>query len=192
MSGDTISGQLQGLAPAARVFVAGNPGLCGGVPRPVLPLLGPLNGTSLAYPCFASPTLLPLAADASKVTLSASNQVPHWVNRLPIHTALTCNAESCGSAQVLYACDPDAQLLERFDPLQVTFQLTTAPQHGDLTVAGQTSPVAADTACAPCLPHVCSFAPMRPRYQVIPADALLRMQRLTLLYVADGMSMPVE
>ena len=53
---------------------------------------------------------------------------------------------------MLYACDPDAQLLERFDPLAVTFQLTTAPQHGDLTVAGHTSPVAADTACAPCLP----------------------------------------
>ena len=60
------------------MFVAGNQGLCGGVPRPVLPLLGPLNGTSLAYPCFASPTLLPLAADASKVTLSASNQVLRW------------------------------------------------------------------------------------------------------------------
>ena len=76
MSGETLSA-LQGLAPAARVFVAGNQGLCGGVPRPVLPLLGPLNGTSLAYPCFASPTLLPLATDARKVTLSASNQVPH-------------------------------------------------------------------------------------------------------------------
>ena len=66
---------LQGLVPAARVLVQGNQRLCGGVPRPVLPLLGPLNGTSLAYPCFASPTLLPLAASASKVTLSASNQV---------------------------------------------------------------------------------------------------------------------
>ena len=74
LSGKTLSA-VQGLAPAARVFVGGNPGLCGGVPRPVLPLLGPLNGTSLAYPCFASPTLLPLAADATKVTLSASNQV---------------------------------------------------------------------------------------------------------------------
>jgi len=42
----------------------------------VLPLLGPLNGTSLAYPCFASPTLLPLAAGVSSVTLSAGNQVP--------------------------------------------------------------------------------------------------------------------
>ena len=44
--------------------------------------------------------------------------------------------------------DPDAQLLERFNPLDVAFQLTAAPEHGDLTVAGQTSPVAAGTACA--------------------------------------------
>ena len=77
------------------------------------------------------------------------------LKRLPIHTALAYKAENCKSAQVLYACDPDAQLLERFDPLAVTFQLTTAPQHGDLTVAGHTSPVTADTACAwpaPALP----------------------------------------
>lgn len=74
MLGEALS-LVQGLSPAARVLVQGNPGLCGGVPRPVLPLLGPLNGTALAYPCFASPTLLPLAADATKVTLSASNQV---------------------------------------------------------------------------------------------------------------------
>lgn len=66
-----------------------------------------------------------------------------------IHTYSNCYmAESCQITQVLYACDPDAQLLERFDPLDVTFQMTTAPQHGDLTVAGHTSPVAADTACA--------------------------------------------
>ncbi len=51
-------------------------------------------------------------------------------------------------AQVLYTSDPDPQLLERFDPLAVTFQLTSAPLHGVLTVAGKTSPVAADSACA--------------------------------------------
>lgn len=67
--------QAQGLAPAARVLVQGNQWLCGGVPRGVLPLLGPLNGTFLAFPCFASPTLLPLAANASAATLSANNRV---------------------------------------------------------------------------------------------------------------------
>lgn len=51
-------------------------------------------------------------------------------------------------AQVIYTSSPDPLLLERFDPLAVTFQLTAAPQHGKLTVAGQTSPVAAGTACA--------------------------------------------
>ncbi len=66
----------QGLAPAARVLVQGNQWLCGGVPRGVLPLLGPLNGTFLAFPCFASPTLLPLAANESEATLSAVTQVP--------------------------------------------------------------------------------------------------------------------
>jgi len=54
------------------VLVQGNQWLCGGVPRAVLPLLGPLNGTFLAFPCFASPTLLPLAANESEATLSAT------------------------------------------------------------------------------------------------------------------------
>lgn len=58
------------------------------------------------------------------------------------------SSHSHSLAQVLYTSDPDPQLLERFDPLAVTFQLTSAPLHGDLTVAGKTSPVAADSACA--------------------------------------------
>jgi len=61
------------------VLVQGNQWLCGGVPRAVLPLLGPLNGTFLAFPCFASPTLLPLAANESEATLSANTQVPATV-----------------------------------------------------------------------------------------------------------------
>ena len=59
------------------------------------------------------------------------------------------NWRACSpGAQVIYTSSPDPLLLERFDPLAVTFQLTAAPQHGKLTVAGQTSPVAAGTACA--------------------------------------------
>ncbi len=61
------------------MLVQGNQWLCGGVPRGVLPLLGPLNGTFLAFPCFASPTLLPLAANESAATLSADTQVPALV-----------------------------------------------------------------------------------------------------------------
>lgn len=50
--------------------------------------------------------------------------------------------------QVIYTCGPDPLLLERFNSLDVTFQLTTPPLGGELTVASQTSPVAANTACA--------------------------------------------
>lgn len=75
-------------------------------------------------------------------------------------------------AQVLYTSDPDPQLLERFDPLAVTFQLTSAPLHGDLTVAGKTSPVAADSACA--------FAPYQIELRAYTPLALY------LLHVADA------
>ena len=96
------------------------------------------------------------------------------------HTALKYTTEDRKSAQVLYSCDPDAQLLERFNPLDVSFQLTAAPQHGNLTVAGHTSPVAADTACTPCLLLLC-HGPVPELIDLGTAHAALHALRPALL-----------